>query len=56
MIWEAEPDIVEYINKKTGINIDTIITILNAEEAFFMIQIQKALKTKKKRVKEELVI
>ncbi|WP_461866300.1 hypothetical protein [Thermococcus sp.] len=49
MIWEIEPDIVKYINKKTGVSEATIITILEAEEAFFRIQVQEALDNEKIR-------
>ncbi len=43
MIREIKKELVEYISRSTGIDKKTVIKVLRAEEAFFMMQIQKAL-------------
>jgi len=47
MIREIKKELVDYINKTTGIDKKTVIEVLRAEESFFMMQIQKALEKEK---------
>ncbi|WP_324734784.1 hypothetical protein VFC49_06055 [Thermococcus sp. SY098] len=43
MIREIRKELVEYISRSTGIDKKTVVEVLRAEEAFFMMQIKKAL-------------
>ncbi|ADT84551.1 hypothetical protein [Thermococcus barophilus] len=43
MLREIKKELVEYISRNTGIDKDTVVKVLRAEEAFFMMQIRKAL-------------
>ncbi len=43
MIREIRQEIIEYINKTTGIDREIIIKVLEAEENYFIMQIRKAL-------------
>ncbi|WP_173391297.1 hypothetical protein [Thermococcus paralvinellae] len=46
MIREIKKELVEYISRSTGVDKRTVIEVLRAEEAFFMMQIKKALEKK----------
>ncbi len=43
MIRDIRQEIVEYINRTTGIDKEVIIRVLEAEENYFVMQIRKIL-------------
>ena len=46
-VREIRRELVEFINERTGIDRKVIVEVLRAEESFFVIQIEKALKKEK---------
>ncbi len=47
MIRELKRGLVEYIAKSTGIDRNTVVRVLRAEEAYLVLQIKKALQNGK---------
>jgi hypothetical protein len=43
---KRELGLVEYITRKTGMDESTVLKVLNAEEEFFILQVEEALKKK----------
>ncbi|MDV3103293.1 hypothetical protein [Thermococcus waiotapuensis] len=47
MLREIRRELVEYIHETTGIDRETIIKALQAEESFFVMQVEKSLKNER---------
>lgn len=43
MLREIKKELVDYISRNTGIDKETVVKVLRAEEAFFVLQLEKAL-------------
>jgi len=43
MLREIKKELVEYISRNTGIDKETVVRVLRAEETFFVFQLEKAL-------------
>ncbi len=46
IVREIRRELVEFIKERTGIDRKVIVEVLRAEESFFVMQIEKALKKK----------
>jgi hypothetical protein len=45
-----ERELIQYISGKTGIDESTVLKVLNAEEEFFVLQVEEALRKKSRGV------
>lgn len=46
-VVRGKSELVRYINERTGLDVDTVLKVLSAEDEFFVLQIEKVLGEKK---------